>query len=87
MRPRSARQTFPRWHLTEDEAPPARRGAEIIAFPRAAARSPAVVTYPRALVVPKRRRTPAPASGSALWRLAAVLVLALVLGSVASLLL
>jgi hypothetical protein len=49
-----ARQTFPRWHLTEGEAPPRRRGAAIIAFPGAAARGRSVITYPQALVVPRR---------------------------------
>jgi hypothetical protein len=61
---KSARQTFPRWHLVQAEAPAsprgsvpsaARRTAKVIPFPTAAARGRTVVTYPHALVLPARQ--------------------------------
>lgn len=56
MRAKSARQTFPRWHVEHAaEAPPPRRGATVIAFPEPAARERRVLTYPQALVMPDRR--------------------------------
>jgi hypothetical protein len=62
VRGKTARQTFPRWHL-ERAAPGGetpRRGAAVIPFPGTAARGRSVVTYPRALVMPDRRAEPLP---------------------------
>ena len=57
---RPTRQAFPRWHIVQDERPAGGTGAagrptaKILPFP--GRRGPAVLTYPRALVVPKRAR-------------------------------
>lgn len=89
---KAARQTFPRWHLVEAEAPSApsaaRRSAKVIPFPGAAARGRTVVTYPQALVMPARQPgapEPTPvlgrlASGSGLVGAALAALVALLLG-------
>lgn len=74
---RQPRQAFPRWHLVQEagsppEAAPPRHSAKILRFPDP--RGPAVVTYPRALVLPRRPEVqPAPLPPRQVWTVRALM--------------